>query len=143
MRTEDACRVRRPANVAGNVGSEPKVIMIVKCWRQKDHDRAEAQEESGQAGGGEGEESRRVPSPQNGDGERVPPVRNPIHCGFDSSCARSAAAWTASMSVPRRPARSRTCRPAMVVPPGVVTLSFIWAGWRSDSVTICAAPRTV
>jgi len=44
--------------------------------------------------------------------------------GRDSSRERSQAAVTAFMMPPRTPACSRACRPAMVVPPGLVTASF-------------------
>jgi hypothetical protein len=39
-----------------------------------------------------------------------------------------AAAMTASISADRKPARSNFVTPVMVVPPGLVTRSFNWAG---------------
>jgi hypothetical protein len=47
---------------------------------------------------------------------------------FPSSFDRAAAALTASMIKPRKPPDSRAWRPAMVVPPGEVTMSLSLAG---------------
>ena len=60
-----------------------------------------------------------------------------------SSAERRVAASTASIRAPRTPPRSRACRPAMVVPPGLVTWSLSTPGCRPVSSTIRAAPRTV
>src|SRR5262249_39016494 len=60
-----------------------------------------------------------------------------------SSFARFVAASTASISAPRTPARSRACRPAIVVPPGLATMSFRVPGCSPVSSTILAAPSTV
>jgi hypothetical protein len=59
-----------------------------------------------------------------------------------SSSARFAAACTAFIIVARRPDISRECTPAMVVPPGEVTSSFNWPGWRPLSKHIFAPPYT-
>lgn len=45
-----------------------------------------------------------------------------------SSAERSVAASTALMRAARRPPRSSACKPAMVVPPGLVTWSFSTPG---------------
>ena len=45
-----------------------------------------------------------------------------------SSSARRVAASTASIRAARKPPRSRACRPAMVVPPGLATMSLRTAG---------------
>ena len=46
-----------------------------------------------------------------------------------SSSERLAAAFTARMKAPLTPDVSSSARPVMVVPPGLVTLSFSSAGW--------------
>ena len=46
-----------------------------------------------------------------------------------SSSERLAAAFTARMKAPLTPDVSSSARPVMVVPPGLVTLSFSNAGW--------------
>src|SRR5262249_10218045 len=43
---------------------------------------------------------------------------------FPNSTARCVAASTASIRAPRTPRCSRACRPAMVVPPGLATMSL-------------------
>ena len=50
------------------------------------------------------------------------------------------AASTASIRAARRPPRSSACRPAIVVPPGLVTWSLSTPGWSPVSRTIRAAP---
>ena len=50
---------------------------------------------------------------------------------WPSSAARRVAASTASMRAPRTPPRSRACRPAMVVPPGLATMSLSTPGCAS------------
>jgi len=67
--------------------------------------------------------SSRAPSrrPQRRAAARADP-RQPI------SSERRAAAFTARMSAPRTPADSSSARPTMVVPAGLVTLSFSSAG---------------
>src|SRR5262249_44104283 len=65
------------------------------------------------------------------------------HAGLPSATGRRVAASTAVMKAPRTPARSSSCRPAMVVPPGLATLSFNRPGCWPVSSTILAAPSTV
>mmetsp|Transcript_957 Transcript_957/g.1494 ORF Transcript_957/g.1494 Transcript_957/m.1494 type:complete len:109 (-) Transcript_957:883-1209(-) len=59
------------------------------------------------------------------------------------SMARSAEAITAFMRAQRTPAFSSSCTPAMVVPPGDVTMSLRAPGCFPVSSTIIALPITV
>src|SRR5438105_1593187 len=70
---------------------------------------------------------------------RASPVAYPV----PSSVARRAAASTASINAARTLPRSRVCSPAMVVPPGLATMSLSTPGCDPVSSTILAAPRTV
>src|SRR5262249_19526824 len=72
-----------------------------------------------------------------------PPAPPPLLPPPPRSSARRVAASTASISAPRTPARSSACSPAMVVPPGLATMSFSAPGCWPVSRTILAAPRTV
>src|SRR5262249_35424533 len=60
-----------------------------------------------------------------------------------NSFDRLVAASTASINADRRPPRSKTCNPAIVVPPGLVTWSFKTPMCSFVSSTIRAAPSTV
>lgn len=60
-----------------------------------------------------------------------------------SSIDLLAAVFTASMIKPLKPPNSRTFNPAMVVPPGDVTISLSWLVWRPVSMTSWAEPRMV
>ena len=60
-----------------------------------------------------------------------------------SSFARRVAASTASIRVVRRPPASSVCRPAMAVPPGLVTWSFSSPGCLPVSMSRWAEPSTV
>mmetsp|Transcript_38228 Transcript_38228/g.53065 ORF Transcript_38228/g.53065 Transcript_38228/m.53065 type:complete len:206 (-) Transcript_38228:573-1190(-) len=62
---------------------------------------------------------------------------------LDISVALLADAMTASMSAPLTPLSSIACNPAMVVPPGEVTMSFKAPGCLPVSITILDAPYTV
>ena len=63
------------------------------------------------------------------------PAAANLYC-FPSSCDRRVAASTAAIRAARRPRSSRAARPAIVVPPGLATLSLRAAGcspWRAPS----------
>ena len=55
--------------------------------------------------------------------------------------ARAVAVLTAAMQAVRKEWLSRASRPAMVVPPGEVTMSFSTAGCSPVDCTMAAAPR--
>src|SRR5262245_42625165 len=57
-------------------------------------------------------------------------------CPLPNSTDRRVAASTASMSAALNPPRSRACKPAIVVPPGLATMSLSVAGWEPVSKTI-------
>mmetsp|Transcript_15980 Transcript_15980/g.47417 ORF Transcript_15980/g.47417 Transcript_15980/m.47417 type:complete len:208 (+) Transcript_15980:140-763(+) len=76
--------------------------------------------------------------------------RSPIAAAADAAApylpnwrSTSRAATTAFMNAARMPARSSSCSPAMVVPPGDVTMSLRAPGCLPVSITILAAPSTV
>src|SRR5262249_13433368 len=70
-------------------------------------------------------------------------VRNRTHDDLPSSMDRCVAVSTASIKAARMPPRSRACRPAMVVPAGLATMSLSWAGCMLVSSSIWAAPSSV
>src|SRR5262249_30243933 len=71
------------------------------------------------------------------------PQRFVLNYPLPSSWERRVAASTAAISAARSPRSSRAARPAIVVPPGLATLSLREAGCSAVVRTISAAPRTV
>lgn len=70
----------------------------------------------------------------------------PLHCGVFSLCryqSRPSMASTASITAPRKPLRSNSATPRMVVPPGEQTASLSTPGCRPVANCSLPAPATV